>query len=132
MSRSKLADAAVIALEGVLAAGLYTFAAPCPVKNGHFMACHWAVNVSVSLAAVLILLSIIRFFSSEVLFRRGVNVAVLLTAALQLGIPGFIVNICRHEHMRCCVYSQPAIVTVAGLVVLIAVSGLILDRKASA
>lgn len=131
MLKIKIADIAIAAIEGVLVAGIFSFWSPCPVGE-HIMGCHWVSNVTVALSSAVILLSLLKLLSGEVLFRRGINSAVLLISLIQAFVPGWLIAICAHEHMRCHVYSQPAVVTVAGIVALITIGELVLDRKPAA
>jgi hypothetical protein len=130
MSKIKIADTAIIVIEGFLVAGLYSFLSPCPVGE-HIMGCHWVSNVSVALSSAIAILALLKLLSRDVLFRRGINSAVLLVSLIQAFVPGWLIAICAHEHMRCHVYTQPAVVTVAGIVALITIGELVLDRKPS-
>lgn len=127
MSRSKIISTLVLLLEVVLVAGIYSFLAPCLVKD-HIMPCHWVANVSVGISAAVILLSILNLVLRDNLVRKGVNYGVLVISALHVFVPGFLVAVCAHENMRCNVYTQPAIVTVAGLVFILVLSDLILSK----
>ena len=128
MIKHNIFSIAIIILEDVLLAGMYTFWAPCPVGE-HIMGCHWVANVSVAVSAVIIILCILNLITKNSSTRKGINTGILAVTVLQGLTPQVPISICKHEHMRCHVYTQPAIITVASLVLILIIADLFVNRN---
>ena len=128
MIKQKIFSTAIIVLEAVLLIGVFTFLAPCPIKE-HIMGCHWVANVSAGISSVVIFLSLAAVIAGSALTRKGLNLAVLSISVLHALVPQVLISICAHEQMRCQIYTQPAIVAVASLVFLLAAAELFITRS---
>ena len=93
MIKQKIFSTAIIVLEAVLLIGVFTFLAPCPIKE-HIMGCHWVANVSAGISSVVIFLSLAAVIAGSALTRKGLNLAVLSISVLHALVPQVLISIC--------------------------------------
>ncbi|MBQ4489407.1 MAG: DUF4418 family protein [Ruminobacter sp.] len=128
MVKRNIFSIVILILEAVLLAGMYTFWAPCPIGE-HIMGCHWVANVSVAVSAVIIILSLVNLATKNSSTRKGIDMGILAVTILHGLIPQVLISICKHEHMRCHVYTQPAIISIASLVFVLIIADLFVNRN---
>ena len=128
MVKRNIFSIVILILEAVLLAGMYTFWAPCPIGE-HIMGCHWVANVSVAVSAVIIILSLVNLATKNSSTRKGIDMGILAVTILHGLIPQVLISICMHEHMRCHVYTQPAIISIASLVFVLIIADLFVNRN---
>lgn len=96
--------------------GLLTFAGACgPKEDGSFMTCHWAAQAVKALAVLLIVMSVVRLAVRDRDMKKGLSIAILLTAVTAAVIPGNLINLCMMNTMHCHAVMRPFIIVMAVL-----------------
>ena len=111
-----ITDILLPVLSIVFLIGLLTFAGACgPKEDGSFMTCHWAGQAAKALAVLLLITSIIRLAVRDRGMKKGLSIAIVLTAITAAVIPGILINLCMMNTMHCHVVMQPFIIVMAVL-----------------
>ena len=114
----KISAFVLLLLSLLLAAGVKTFAAPCPVRPMlPAMACHWAGMAAMAVGITCCLLSVILLCSSNRGTKQGLALAIALDGVLGMGFTGPVISLCNSTHMRCHLYMKPFII-VMGILLL--------------
>ena len=109
MNRKTIIPAALALCFSVLAAvGVKTFAGPCVHEDGTFGPCHWAGQALFGLSVVIAAESVIVLWKKNTALRRGVYLAMMLTAVLGILVPGTLISLCGMATMRCRALMRPA------------------------
>ena len=129
--RIGVTDIALLVLCAVLLIGTLTFLTPCgPQEDGSWMTCHWAGQVSIALAAVLLTLAVMHAAVPMGGAKLGIDLAVLPAAVLASQIPGHVIGLCMMETMRCRAVMRPGVAVFAVLIAAAAAWDLVLRLKA--
>ena len=80
--------------------------------------CHWAGQAVFGLAILIAAESALVFWRKNTGLRKGLYLAMVLTAELGILTPGTLISLCRMDSMRCRAVMQPA------MVILFAAAGL--------
>ncbi|MBR4345008.1 MAG: DUF4418 family protein [Lachnospiraceae bacterium] len=110
---------------------LLTVFKPCgPKEDGSFMVCQWSWRAVLVLAALTLILSIVRFVIAENNIRLGLSIAILSQSVAAIFIPGTIIPLCMMESMRCHEYTKQGNFVLAILIAAAAVVDIVLKVKA--
>ena len=122
--------AIVILILAILAmTGVRTFASPCVHEDGTFASCHWAGQAVFGLAILIAAESALVFWRKNTGLRKGLYLAMVLTAELGILTPGTLISLCSMESMRCRMIMFPAVVVLFSLMLVSAAAGVLLTRK---
>ena len=111
-----IADILLPILSIVFIVGLLTFAGACgPAEDGSFMTCHWAGQAVTALAVLLLVTSIIRLAVRDRGMKKGLSIAMMLTAITAAIIPGNLINLCMMNTMHCHAVMRPFVIVMAVL-----------------
>ena len=113
------------------AAGVKSFAGPCVHEDGSFGPCHWAGQALFGLSIVIAAESVIVLWRKDAGLRRGLYLAMMLTAVLGILMPGTLISLCGMATMRCRALMRPAMMILFALMGVSAAAGIILsgDKK---
>lgn len=127
---NKITAGIILALSVFLGVALNSFFAACPIHpEKMIMGCHWVANVVTSLSVISFILGFIHIFSKNADFKLGLSVAILTISILAVLVPGTLISICPHIHMRCHVYTEPVIHIVFGIILVVSVIDILVNRK---
>ena len=111
-----IADILLPVLSIIFLVGLLTFAGPCgPKEDGSFMSCHWAGQAVKALAVLLIVMSVIRLALRDRGMKKGLSIAIVLTAITAAVIPGNLISLCMMNTMHCHAVMRPFVIVMAVL-----------------
>ena len=122
--------AAVLVIALLSAAGVSTVLGPCVHEDGSFGACHWAGRALFGISLLLSAQSICALFFS---FRnqavaKGLFLAMALTGAVALFIPGPLISLCTMASMRCRALMRPAMCILSALAAGLSLAGFLLAK----
>lgn len=113
-------SALLFLLSFLLLVGEQTFAGPCPaMPNGKFMVCHWAGQAVFGVGLVLSALSAVHFLFKQDGIRLGLDAAIMANSVLVIFIPGYLIDLCMKNTMRCHTIMEP-FVHVTGVLLFVA------------
>ena len=125
-----LIPALVTLVLAVLAvAGVKSFAGPCVHEDGSFGPCHWAGQALFGLSIVIAAESVIVLWRKDAGLRRGLYLAMMLTAMLGILMPGTLISLCVMESMRCRMIMRPAMLVLYALMLVSATTGALLSKE---
>ena len=129
--RFGLTDLALVIISAVYLVGIRTLFSPCGIKeDGTWMTCHWAGQAVTGIAALLLVISLVRFLFPDAGVRMGLSAAMIPTAVLGALMPGVLIGLCMMDNMRCHSVMRPFTVIMSVLEILAAVLDMIcLKRK---
>ncbi len=111
-----ITDILLPVLSIVFLVGLLTFAGACgPKEDGSFMTCHWAGQAVKALAVLMLITSIVRLAVRDRGMKKGLSIAIVLTAITAAVIPGILINLCMMNTMHCHAVMRPFIIVMAVL-----------------
>lgn len=103
---------------------------PCgPKEDGGWMTCHWAGRAVTGVAALLLVLALVRLPVKDSRIKLGLDIAVLPAALLAALIPGRLISLCMMADMRCRSVMQPAVTVFAILLIVLSAADILLLRK---
>ena len=111
------------------AAGVKSFAGPCVHEDGSFGVCHWAGQALFGLSIVIAAESVIVLWRKDAGLRRGLYLAMMLTALLGILMPGNLISLCAMESMRCRMIMRPAMLVLYALMLVSATTGALLSKE---
>ena len=111
------------------AAGVKSFAGPCVHEDGSFGPCHWAGQALFGLSIVIAAESVIVLWRKDAGLRRGLYLAMMLTALLGILMPGTLISLCAMESMRCRMIMRPAMLVLYALMLVSATTGALLSKE---
>ena len=129
--KSSAAPAIIVLILALFTAvGVRTFLGPCVHDDGTFGACHWAGQALFGLSLVAAAEGAAAVIGGAGV-RRGLYIAVLLTAILGILIPGNLISLCGMATMRCRALMRPAMMILYALIGVSAAVGIVLsgDKK---
>lgn len=118
-----------LVLAVLAAAGVKSFAGPCVHEDGSFGPCHWAGQVLFGLSIVIAAESVIVLWRKDAGLRRGLYLAMMLTAMLGILMPGTLISLCVMESMRCRMIMRPAMLVLYALMLVSATTGALLSKE---
>ena len=120
---------ATVILAMIAAAGVKSFAGPCVHEDGSFGACHWAGQALFGLSIVIAAESVIVLWRKDAGLRRGLYLAMMLTAVLGILMPGTLISLCAMDSMRCRLIMRPAMLVLYALMLVSATTGALLSKE---
>ncbi|MBP3902514.1 MAG: DUF4418 family protein [Blautia sp.] len=121
-----IADTLLPFLSIIFLVGLMTFAGACgPKEDGSFMTCHWAGQAVKALAVLLLITSIVRLAIRDRGTKKGLSIAIVLTAITAAVVPGILINLCMMNTMHCHAVMRPFIIVMAVLLAATAIFDII-------
>ncbi len=128
--KTKLFSALPAIVIGLLiAVGPQTFVKVCKVMDKP-MKCHWMAQASLGIGAVVAVLGIVALLVSASV-RIGLNIAVALLGALEVGIATFLIGPCKMPEMHCHSTTQPFLIVVSVLLMIFALISVGSDIRAN-
>ena len=128
--KSSAAPAIIVLILALFTAvGVRTFLGPCVHDDGTFGACHWAGQALFGLSLVVAAEAAAAAVLGGAGVRRGLYIAVLLSAVLGLLIPGTLISLCGMATMRCRALMRPAMMILCALMGVSAAAGIILSGE---
>ncbi len=118
-----------LVLAVLAAAGVKSFAGPCVHEDGSFGPCHWAGQALFGLSIVIAAESVIVLWRKDAGLRRGLYLAMMLTALLGILMPGTLISLCVMESMRCRMIMRPAMLVLYALMLVSATTGALLSKE---
>ena len=101
--------AVIIVLSALAAAaGSRSFLGPCVHEDGTFGPCHWAGQALFGLALLMAAEAVIAVAWKNESLRKGLYIAMALTAVLGILVPGTLIGLCGMATMRCRALMRPA------------------------
>ncbi|NEG89329.1 DUF4418 family protein [Bifidobacterium aerophilum] len=119
MTRKLFATLPAIVLGALIAIAPQTFAYVCKVEDGMKMACHYTAQAALGLGVVIALLGILGLFVAPQV-RAGLNIAVILNAALVVAVPTVLIGVCKGAMMHCHMVTLPTLIVLGVLSVVLA------------
>lgn len=127
--RSLVPALVTLVLAVLAAAGVKSFAGPCVHEDGSFGPCHWAGQALFGLSIVIAAESVIVLWRKDAGLRRGLYLAMMLTAMLGILMPGTLISLCVMESMRCRMIMRPAMLVLYALMFVSATTGALLSKE---
>ena len=124
---STAAAVIILVLALLSAIGVRTFMSPCVHDDGSFGSCHWAGQALFGLSLLIATQSVIALVWKDLALRQGLYLAMALTAALGLLIPGILIKLCSMADMRCRMIMRPAVMILYFLILVSAAAGMLLS-----
>lgn len=126
-------DIVLIVTTFLMVIGINTWFKTCgPMEDGTYMACHWAGQAVKGLAALALVLAVVRIPVRDRMFRAGVDVSIALLAVLTALVPGRLISLCMMEDMMCRSHTQPWTIGLSILLLLAAAVDVISCCRAAA
>ena len=114
----------ILGLALLAAAGSVSFLGPCVHEDGTLGACHWAGQALLGVEALIAAMAAAAIFIKDSGMRRGLFLAIALSAFLGIMIPGILIRLCSMETMRCRSLMRPAMTIINILTGILAGVGL--------
>ena len=109
MKKRSMIPAVIIGLSALAAAaGSRSFLGPCVHEDGTFGPCHWAGQALFGLALLMTAEAVIAVAWKNESLRKGLYIAMALTAVLGILVPGTLIGLCGMATMRCRALMRPA------------------------
>ena len=130
--KSSAVPAMIIFVLAVLAAvGVRTFFRPCIHDDGAFGACYWAGQAIFGLSLVLAAEGLAAVLLRDSGVRKGLYIAMLLTAVPGFFLPGTLISLCGMASMRCRALMRPAVIILYAVMDAAAAAGIFLSKMKS-
>ncbi len=128
--RIGIIDIFLTAVSAFYLIGIRTLFSACGQKeDGTWMSCHWAGQAVTAIAAVLLVISVMRIIISDVKIRTGLSAAMIPTAVSGIFVPGTLVSLCMMDTMRCHTVMRPFVMIMSAAVSVICVIDILVNRK---
>ena len=124
MKKTSVPAMIVLILALIAAIGSQSFLGPCVHEDGSFGACHWAGRALLGVGGLLAALALLLPRC-----REGLCLAMALTSALGLLVPGPLVSLCGMSTMRCQALMRPAMSVLFALTLAASALGWLLERR---
>ena len=90
--------------------GLKTFFAGCSKRdNGSWMNCRWATQAVIGVSLLLIVMAVMLILVRSTNTKKGIALAMIPTALLNILLPGYLIPLCTSTSMRCHTTMLPAV-----------------------
>ena len=129
MKKQTIPAVILLILSLVIVTGSQTFLSPCVHEDGAFGPCHWAGQALFGLSIVIAAESVIVLWRKDAGLRRGLYLAMMLTALLGILMPGTLISLCAMESMRCRMIMRPAMLVLYALMLVSATTGALLSKE---
>ena len=127
MKKTRFPAIIILALSMLAAIGSQTFLGACVHGDGSFGACHWACRAVLGEGGLLAVLSLMALALKRE--RAGLYLAMLPASLLGLLTPGTLIALCKAPTMRCRMLTQPAMLILFGIMLLMSLVGWLLSRR---
>ena len=133
MKKHSTIPAVIIALSALTAAaGSQSFLRPCVHEDGSFGACHWAGQALFGLALLMGAEAVIAAAWKNESIRKGLYIAMVLTAVLGILVPGTLIGLCGMATMRCRALMRPAMTILFAVMGIASAAGIYLSGERTA
>ena len=122
--------AVIIVLSALAAAaGSRSFLGPCVHEDGTFGPCHWAGQALFGLALLMAAEAVIAVAWKNESLRKGLYIAMALTAVLGILVPGTLIGLCGMATMRCRALMRPAMTILFAVMGIASAAGVFLSGE---
>ena len=121
-------SAAVVLLSVTAGVGSQTFLGACIHEDGTHGACQAAARGVLGISLLITAQSALTLFLRNGGVRRGLFLAISLTAVLGILTPGTLLSLCSMATMRCQALMRPAMMILFSLMCLLSVAGALLAK----
>ena len=127
-----IVDLLVLIAGIVMAAGAATFLKPCgPQEDGSWMTCHWAGQAVLGVSVLICILALICLILPDAKVKTGLSIGIIGAAALNALLPGFLIQTCLMESMRCNSVMRPGVMVASAVVAALALVNIIVSAVRS-
>ncbi|MBR2764798.1 MAG: DUF4418 family protein [Blautia sp.] len=119
---------AILILATLVVAGVKTVLGPCVHEDGSFGPCHWTGQAVFGTAVLLAVQSLCAIVQRQEAGRRGLYLAMMLTAVLGILFPGTLIGLCGMATMRCRAVMRPAVTILFSLAAILSLAGFLTGR----
>lgn len=129
MNRDKIFGIIFIVL-GVLIVLAPTVIAPLcgPMENGMFMKCHWMGRSAMGAGALIAILGAAYTYVCSNKAKSALAFSLLLQGLYIIALEAFLIGGCKNPMMACRAHTMPVLYVLAGLVIVLSLIALILNR----
>lgn len=129
MKRDKIFGIIFIVL-GVLIVLAPTVIAPLcgPMENGMFMKCHWMGRSAMGAGALIAILGAAYAYVCSNKAKSALAFSLLLQGLYTIALEAFLIGGCKNPMMACRAHTMPVLYVLAGLVIVLSLISLILNR----
>jgi hypothetical protein len=132
MKKIDLRGIIIFVLSVVLTVGVKLLFHACGAKDdGSYMSCHWAEQAVFGVGIVLVLMSAIHIAVRKTDTKKGVSLAIIPAALLNVFIPNILINLCMMSDMRCRSIMKPAVSVIGIIIAAVAVIDAVMLNKES-
>lgn len=96
---------------------------------GKIMKCFWTARAEIGIGSLVIAIGALVLFSRSLFIRMGLSMALACTAVLAAAIPTILIGVCGNEMMRCNMGAKPALILLAIVLVIVAISNVLYLNK---
>lgn len=96
---------------------------------GKIMKCFWTARAEIGIGSLVIAIGALVLFSRSLFVRMGLSMALACTAVLAAAIPTILIGVCGNEMMRCNMGAKPALILLAIVLVIAAISNVLYLNK---
>ena len=130
MKKRSMIPAVIIVLSALAAAaGSRSFLGPCVHEDGTFGPCHWAGQALFGLALLMAAEAVIAVAWKNESLRKGLYIAMALTAVLGILVPGTLIGLCGMATMRCRALMRPAMTILFAVMGIASAAGVFLSGE---
>lgn len=129
MKRDKIFGIIFIVL-GVLIVLAPTVIAPLcgPMENGMFMKCHWMGRSAMGAGALIAIHGAAYTYVCSNKAKSALAFSLLLQGLYTIALEAFLIGGCKNPMMACRAHTMPVLYVLAGLVIVLSLIALILNR----
>ena len=96
---------------------------------GKIMKCFWTARAEIGIGSFVIAIGALVLFSRSLFVRMGLSMALACTAVLAAAIPTILIGVCGNEMMRCNMGAKPALILLAIVLAIAAISNVLYLNK---
>ena len=96
---------------------------------GKIMKCFWTARAEIGIGSLVIAIGALVLFSRSLFVRMGLSMALACTAVLAAAIPTILIGVCGNEMMRCNMGAKPALILLAIVLAIAAISNVLYLNK---
>ena len=96
---------------------------------GKIMKCFWTARAEIGIGSLVIAIGALVLFSRSLFVRMGLSMALACTAILAAAIPTILIGVCGNEMMRCNMGAKPALILLAIVLAIAAISNVLYLNK---
>lgn len=129
MKRDKVFGLIYIILGLLMALAPTVIAPTCgPMENGMFMKCHWMGRSAMGIGVVIAILGAAYTYVCSSKAKSALAFASLLLGLYTIAVEAFLIGGCKNPMMVCRAHTMPVLYVLAGIVIVLSVAALILNR----